>query len=180
MRNVILKPNEEIVVVFRQSSAVLVPAAVLALVLIITPLWYAARHAALGSLFAVYPVWALLVVVWFLHKFFLWHREVYVISTGRFVKMSHESLFRRTVSETALDRVLNVSLRTTGPWSMLAGFGDIDVQVVGRVEPLVVRSVARPAEVKEFLWRLHEQVLERSGRVHGMQEFSTPQQKIVN
>lgn len=179
MHNLILQPGEEVILRFRRSSSVMVPGVVLVLILLLAPLWYGYQNSVLDAILRAYPVWALLVGVWFLHKFFLWMREVYTVSTHRFVKVSHESVFQRVVTETALDRILNVSMRTTGPWSMLAGFGDIHLQVVGRVDPLVVRSVSRPAEVKEFLWRLHEQSLAQS-RGHGMQEYATTQQKMVS
>lgn len=179
MHNLILQEGEEIILRFRRSSAVLVPSAVLVLALLGAPIWYGVRYSVLDAIFRLYPLWAAVVGLWFLHRCFLWLREVYTVSTHRFVKVSHESVFQRVVTETALDRILNVSLRTTGPWSMLAGFGDIHLQVVGRVDPLVVRSVAHPAEVKEFLWRLHEQSLAHS-RGHGMQEYATSQQKLVS
>ncbi|MBP9686679.1 MAG: PH domain-containing protein [Candidatus Doudnabacteria bacterium] len=179
MHNLILQPGEEIILRFRRSSAVLVPAALLTLALFAVPVWYGLRYSVMDTIIRLYPVWGFVVGVWFLHRYFLWFREVYTVSTHRFVKVSHESIFQRVITETALDRILNVSLRTTGPWSMFAGFGDIELQVVGRVDPLVIRSVARPAEVKEFLWRLHEQSLAQS-RGHGMQEYATPHQKMVS
>lgn len=92
----------------------------------------------------------------------LWRREKYIVTTRRLVKTVHESVFRQVVTETTLDRILNISFRTTGPWSMLARFGDIDVQVVGRMEPIVVKSVRTPAQTKEFLWRLHERATANS------------------
>ena len=106
-------------------------------------------------------------------------RSKYIITTERLVKTVHESMFRQVVSETSLDRILNISFRSTGPWSVVAGFGDIDVQVVGRLEPIVVRSVNRPAVVKEFIWRLHEQAVKSTGKEHAkLNEYAKPNQPI--
>lgn len=180
MHTLLLQPGEEVILRFRRSRAVLVPACLLVLVLLGLPLWYGLQYTVLAAVLRLYPWWCVLVLGWFAHGFFLWFREVYTVSTHRFVKVAHEGIFQRIITETALDRILNVSWRTTGPWSMLASFGDIHLQVVGRVEPLVVRSVANPAEVKEFLWRLHEDALARAHALHGMQQYSTPQQKVVS
>lgn len=180
MRSVILKPEEKVVMFFRPSPAVLFKYASVALLAVVLVVWYALRY----QLFAVYGSWVFAVIcvaiLWFAHKYFLWHREKYIITTERLVKTVHENMFRQVVSESALDRILNISFRTTGPWSVVAGFGDIDVQVVGRLEPIVVSAVHRPAVVKEFLWRLHEQAVKESDTGHAMSnEYAKLNQPIV-
>lgn len=178
MRSIILQPGEEVVTVFRQSPAILAFPASLVLLLVLVPLWYATKYALLGTLKFWIFIWIALVLVWFSEKFILWRREKYIVTTARFVKTSHENVFKQEVSETALDRILNVSFRTTGPWSMLTGYGNIDLQVVGRVDPIIVKSVQRPAVVKEFLWRLHEQSLADRPTAHNMQEYGMPNQRV--
>lgn len=178
MRSIILQPDEEVVTVFRQSPAILTFPALVATVLLFVPFWYATKYSLVGSLKFWLFIWALLVFGWFLEKLVLWHREKYIVTTTRFVKTSHQNVFKQEVSETALDRILNVSFRTTGPWSMITGFGDIDLQVVGRVDPIIVKSVQRPAVVKEFLWRLHEQSLADRPTAHNMQEYGMPNQRV--
>ena len=179
MRSIILKPEEKVVMLFRSSPAVLFRYALLTFVVLLLVLWYTLKY----QLFAVYGVWAFLLIcltiLWFFQKYYLWHREKYIITTERLVKTVHESMFRQVVSETSLDRILNISFRSTGPWSVVAGFGDIDVQVVGRLEPIVVRSVNRPAVVKEFIWRLHEQAVKSTGKEHAkLNEYAKPNQPI--
>ncbi len=178
MRSIILQPDEEVVTIFRQSPAVLAFPALVAVVLLLLPFWYVIKYSLVSSLQFWLFIWVLLILSWFLEKVILWHREKYIVTTTRFVKTSHQNIFKQEVSETALDRILNVSFRTTGPWSMLTGYGDIDLQVVGRVDPIIVKSVQRPAVVKEFLWRLHEQSLADRPTAHNMQEYGMPNQRV--
>lgn len=178
MRSIILQPGEEIVTVFRQSPAILLFPTLVAAVVLILPFWYASTYALVGRLGIWLFIWTMIVSIWFIEKLVLWRREKYIVTTARFVKTSHQSVFKQEVTETALDRILNVSFRTTGPWSMIAGFGNIDLQVVGRMEPIIVKSVYRPGEVKEFLWRLHEQSLAGRTSAHGMQEYGLPNQRV--
>lgn len=178
MRSIILQPGEEVVTVFRQSPAILAFPALLVMVVLILPFWYASKYALIGRLGIMLFVWTAVVFFWFVEKLVLWRREKYIVTTSRFVKTSHLSVFKQEVTETALDRILNVSFRTTGLWSMVAGFGSIDLQVVGRMEPIVVKSIYRPGEVKEFLWRLHEQSLAGRASAHGMQEYGLPNQRV--
>jgi hypothetical protein len=164
MRSLILQAEEEVVAVFRQSRAVLVLPAVASAAAILLPVWYAVRYELLSALAFWLLLWSLVVLVWFVGRVYLWHRETYTITTRRLVKSVHEKVFQQVVSETALDRILNVSYRTTGAWSVVGKFGNVDVQVVGRLEPIVVKAVHDPAVMKEFLWRLHEQATNRGGR----------------
>ncbi len=177
MQAIILNSGEEVVLQFRRSIAVLAGPLVLTFVLIVLPVWYVNHYALSGYVGTFLFWWCVLVVAWFVRRFFLWHRERYIVTTHRFVKTGHDSVFRQTVSETALDRMLNISLRTTGVWSVLAGFGDIDLQVVGRLEPIIIRSVQRPGVVKEFLWRLHEKTGKTAGGSAG-EEYVKPNQPI--
>lgn len=179
MRSIILKPEEKVVMLFRSSPAVLFKYGLISVLVLLLVAWYAVKY----ELLAIYGVWVLLIVcsaiLWFLQKYYLWHREKYIITTERLVKTVHESMFRQVVSETSLDRILNISFRSTGPWSVVAGFGDIDVQVVGRLEPIVIKSVNRPAVVKEFIWRLHEQAVKSTGKEHAkLNEYAKPNQPI--
>lgn len=164
---------------FRSSPAVLARYILVSVVLLLLVLWYVFKY----QLLAIYWPWILvvtgIVALWCLQKYYLWHREKYIITTERLVKTIHESMFKQVVSETSLDRILNISFRSTGAWSVVAGFGDIDVQVVGRLEPIIVRSVNRPAVVKEFIWRLHEQAVRATGKEHAkLNEYAKPNQPI--
>lgn len=186
MRSLILQTDEEVVSVFRQSRAVLAAPGVVAVAAVLLPLWYVFRYDLFSTLAFWLFLWSVLVALWFLSKVFLWHRETYTITTRRLVKSVHEKMFHQVVSETALDRILNVSFRTTGPWSVLARFGNVDVQVVGRLEPIVVKAVRSPAVTKEFIWRLHERAAASSkdhfedadgSQVLPSQHFSTQKHK---
>lgn len=73
--------------------------------------------------------------------------------------MSHEGLFKKLVIETPLDRILNVSYKTTGFFSSIFSFGDVEVQVVGLIEPIVLKQVRYPAKLKDRLWKAHEDSL---------------------
>lgn len=181
MKNLILQPGEEVAVVFRQALATLCLPVLIAIVLIILPFWYALRYALFQSYSGFLAVWVAIVCVLFLRRYYLWRREKYIVTTVRFVKAAHEGVFKHVVSETMLDRILNISYRTTGPWSMMAGFGDVDIQVVGRIEPIVAKSVHKPALVKEFLWRLHEAATQGKRAVSAeylAEEFVKPNQPV--
>lgn len=163
MRSLILQPNEEVVVVFRQTPMVLWWPTAILLVATFVPIWYVAHYELYASASTFLLIWLCLVVLWWMRHIYLWSVQRYIVTTKRFVKVAHEGIFRHVVTETALDRMLNISFRTTGMLSVLARFGDIELQVVGLLDPIVVGNIADPTAVKEFLWRLHEQAVATRG-----------------
>jgi hypothetical protein len=91
------------------------------------------------------------------HSLVLWYLDVYRVTTARFIKSTYRTIFHQQVSETSLERILNISFKTTGPWSVVMNYGDVELQVVGKMEPIVVKNVKNPGLIKEYLLRLHEQ-----------------------
>src|SRR3546814_4664852 len=64
----------------------------------------------------------------------------------RLVHILHTGLFKKTVVETPLDRILNVSFRTTGILSTLFNYGDVLVEVVGLDHSLILKAIPGPSK----------------------------------
>jgi membrane protein YdbS with pleckstrin-like domain len=90
-----------------------------------------------------------------LRQAFIWRLNRYIITNERLIKIAHTGVFKRLVIETPLERILNVSFKTTGFLSSLFRFGDVEVQVVGLMEPVVLKNISQPGHVKDYLWKLH-------------------------
>jgi hypothetical protein len=162
MRGVILDTNEHVVRIFHQSKWVLAKPFILSLVAIVGPWWYVSKLSIprAGTLLVV---WTILICVYFLREYKLWMLQKYVITSKRLIKHHHDALFKKVVVETPLDRILNVSFKTTGLFSVIGRFGDVEVQVVGLIEPMILKHITHPANIKEYLWRAHAEAGKQSG-----------------
>ncbi len=85
----------------------------------------------------------------------LWYNNQYIFTNERLVRVSYHEIFRYTVMESSLDRILNVAFKTTGILSVMGHFGDVEVQAAGMLEPIVLKHINRPDEVKDYIWTLH-------------------------
>ena len=158
-----LQPGERIIRTFWQSDIVLLkPASIV--VVIIVAVWYyiLSYHLPEYSLVAILA--SLFSLSYFTHQYRLWSLQEYIISNRRLIKQFHQSIFKKTVVETPLDRILNVSFKTTGIFSVLFGFGDVEVQVVGLIEPIILKNIRYPERIKEYLWRAHEEAVKQQGQ----------------
>ena len=55
----------------------------------------------------------------------------YMLTSRRLLHVYREGLFNKHVNETYLDRILNVSFKTTGFISTIFEYGDVSVKAVG-------------------------------------------------
>lgn len=150
-----LQAEERIVRVLRQSCWVLIKPFVVSFILFAVPWWYIYRFA-LSEIRIQAVFWSVIPILYFVRAYRLWSLHSYIVTTKRLIKTHHETLFKRLVVETPIQRILNVSFRTTGFVSVLGRFGDVEVQVVGLMEPIILENIQRPAAVKEYLWRAHQ------------------------
>lgn len=146
---------------YRQSQLFIFKPLLIALIIIFVPLYFLWQYGLLSQLSSVVFVLALGAGLWFLRELIIWYKNCYVLTNFRLILFSHDGLFKRTVIETPLERVLNVSYKTTGMISALFDYGDVEVQVVGLVEPVILKHIPEPATIKDYLWEMHKRVATR-------------------
>lgn len=156
MHGYLLNPDERVVRVFLQSKLVLIKPFLIAGLAFGIPWWYL-LHYDLTSVRSAILVWSVVCLLYFVREYRLWTLQKYVITSKRLIKLQHEALFKKVVVETPLERILNVSFKTTGLFSVIGRYGDVEVQVVGLIDPIVLKNITRPASIKEYLWHAHEQ-----------------------
>jgi hypothetical protein len=88
-------------------------------------------------------------------RFISWWRNYYLLTSERLLLIKSESLFKKTVTEIPLDRVLNISYKTTGFLSTLFHFADVDIQIMGAEEPFLMAEISNPEEAKDAVWQAH-------------------------
>ncbi len=184
---IILQDSEQIRDIFRQSKVVFGKPLLISILAIGLPWYFGVKYGLAENYSQALWVWTLVVAIYFFRQVLVWRLNEYVITNKRLFKISHEGLFKRTVIETPLERILNVSYKTTGLLSVIFGFGDVEVQVVGLMEPLILHRIARPARIKDYLWQLHGRVATNQGKfdagdIPHMQEragYTKPNQRIM-
>lgn len=150
--------DENLLQIYRKHEMTLVPKILQVFVLIFVPWYFGLKY---DWVFAspthtkIFGAWTLLVAAYAFHVFLIWAINVYMVTTKRLLHIQHTGLFKKYVTETPLDRILNVGFSTTGVFSTLFHYGDVFVQVVGIEHPLVLKSVPNPSDVKDFIWKLH-------------------------
>ena len=150
-----LRHEEQLLRVYHQTFFVLAKPLLIFLAGVVLPAIPLLRYGLMNQYRGLFFLVFIGFLIYFLKHFIIWRLNSYVITTARLIKISHEGLFKKLVIETPLDRILNVSYKTTGVFSSLFEYGDVEVQVVGLIEPMNLRYINSPAAIKDYLWKAH-------------------------
>ena len=81
-----------------------------------------------------------------------WYYSVFVVTDKRFIQITRQGFFNKSVVDLTLDQIQMVNYQVKGFQETLLGFGTISVQTM--VGELTVKTVARPAKIQKKLGRI--------------------------
>jgi hypothetical protein len=160
-----LLENEKIQNIYRQTESVLFRPVLVVFGLIYFPWFILLKYEIAANHLRLLLFWTLLVLIYALRKFLLWLLNVYLLTNQRLVCVNYYGLFDKKVLESPLDKILNVSYHSKGLWQSLLGFGSVEVQAAGLKEPVILKNVAHPSQIKDALWQAHRHGGSQTSRV---------------
>ncbi|HEX3099574.1 MAG TPA: PH domain-containing protein [Patescibacteria group bacterium] len=178
--NIALKDFEHIRQIYRQSPFVLIHPLVVSGLAVVLPLYAVVRYASGNSaLRTALLIWAILVIGHALRLIIIWRLNTYVITNQRILHYAQKGLFDQTITETPHERVLNVSYKSEGFTSRVVGYGDVIVQVVGLMEPIVLKNISTPIPIKDYLWEMHKRIAQdKSNAVFDKSDATHVQEQV--
>ena len=174
---VALRPEEEVLQVYRQTAILLFEPLGMFFLGAVIPIYPLMRYGLFDKFFPLYLIWFAFIFVHTFNIFRTWQVGRYVVTSHRLIKISRQGWFKLLVIETTLDRILNVSYKTTGVLSSLFQYGHVEVQAVGLMEPIILDYIAEPAKIKDYLWDAHQEFVEKHGN-KDLEDFSKIQEHI--
>ncbi|HAG27392.1 TPA: hypothetical protein DCG61_01250 [Patescibacteria group bacterium] len=153
-----LREMEHVRAVYRQSKWVLIHPILANLFTVALPWYFIVRYDISGWITTVLWLWSVIVLAHLAIELLLWYLNRYVVTNMRLMHYDQTGLFKRTIIETPHERILNVSFKTEGVTSAIFGYGNVVVQVVGLIDPMVLKNVSNPLEIKDYIWEMHLRV----------------------
>lgn len=174
-----LKDNERVRQVYRQSPWVLTHPLGLSGIIIAILAYLTFRFSVQGPLLIIALGAIAIILLHGVKVFIIWWLNQYVITNQRILHYWQKGLFDQTVTETPHERVLNVSYKTEGMISTVIGYGDVVVQVVGLMEPIILKNIDQPMEIKDYLWEMHKRIAKDvGGSVYGSADATHVQEQV--
>jgi hypothetical protein len=149
-----LQQNEKVIKLFRQTEMVLAKHALIIFAAIYLPWFFLLKYELDYKFRSVLFIWTMLVFLYASYKYILWFLNVYILTNQRVVHVNYHTLFRKTVTETPLSHIANIGFSTGNVLQALFKTGNINVQITGVSQPLVLKNVRFPEKTKDFMWQM--------------------------
>ena len=153
-----LKDMEHIRQIYRQSGFVLFHPLILSFLAIVVPAYLVFQYEVSSFVNTLLWIWIIVVIGHAFRVFIIWRLNRYVVTNQRLLHYAQKGLFDQAVTETPHERVLNVSYKTEGIISSIFRYGDVIVQVVGLMDPIILKNISTPMEIKDYLWEMHKRL----------------------
>lgn len=95
--------------------------------------------------------WYLLVFAFAFEKTLIWFFNVYILTDERLIDINFPTLLYRSISQTKIDKIQNVSVKTSGYVRSLFNFGDVQVQSAEAIPQIVFEAVPNPEWVSQII-----------------------------
>lgn len=162
------KPYEKIVHVLRRHPITMVPAVLLLLSGIIMPiiliiltnnlfpgLLLSDAAFAITTLFM--SAYAIGILIFFFTNFTDFYLDIWIVTNDRIVDIEQFGLFSRSVSETDLYQIQDVTTEVHGPFATLFHFGDVVITTASQNAGIIFRNIKNPDRVRQDIVALaHE------------------------
>ncbi len=104
------------------------------------------------------------IVVINLYYMALWSATIYIltmylldswiVTDKRIINNTQQGFFNRTISETQLSRIQDVSVKISGLIPTVLHFGNVEIQTAGTTEKFVFEQIPNPEQVKDEIMNL--------------------------
>ncbi len=163
--------TETVVLFLRQHMIVLLGPALLTVLLVITPVGLLPllfRYLTLpftrptSYIIVGTAMWYVVTFGFALMSFLRWFFNIYIVTDKRIVDIDFIHLLYKEFSEARLDKIQDVTYKSSGIFSVFFDYGDAYVQTAGGDLPNIeFLSVPKPAKVVETISKL----LEKDGKI---------------
>lgn len=83
------------------------------------------------------------------YAYILWYFSMYIVTNERIRQISQKGLFKKTVVDLGLDKILSMSVNVPGPMAGMSRYGTILIQT--GVGDLIISKVPKPYDIHNKL-----------------------------
>jgi len=149
---IVPKPNEEVLMIVRQSLIPKSARLCLYAILFLIPFFFLYPLFRMGTMGVVlFFFFIALGTFLFWQTFRKWSHTLFVITDHRVIDIDQRGIFDRVVTESSFHQIDEVSYRTHGIMSTLFRYGTVTIALHGASVDLVFQHIRNPARVQNLL-----------------------------
>jgi len=152
--------DEKVILFLREAFITLVPAFLLAFIMVFVPPVIFPFFIKLFSPTVQIPVGYIVVgtIFWYVGTFgvlfsrlLYWFFNIFILTDQRIIDIDFINLLYKDVAETQLSRVQDISYNAKGIFATMFDYGDVMIQTAGEVPNFTFESVPKPSQVVDII-----------------------------
>jgi len=100
----------------------------------------------------IFGVWFLITLVYGFYEWLVWYLYLYFLTKRRVVDIEQKTLFIRSVSETNLDKIQDVTFEIRGFLATLFSFGNVKIETAGKETVITLDQVKNSEELQKIIF----------------------------
>jgi hypothetical protein len=89
--------------------------------------------------------------------------DAWIVTNKRLIDVEQIGIFRRSVSETRLEKIQDVTFEVKGIFGTIFHYGSITVQTAGAAQNFTIKQISDPAKIKTQLLSLYDERVRQVG-----------------
>ena len=166
-----LKEGEEVVIILRKHWASFLWPILKTFTILVIPFFLVFFLFATLWGMIVFFVWISIGFAYGLHKWITWYFDSFVITNWRIINIDQRGLFSRSVSETNLRNIQDVTYEIHGLMATAFNYGSVKVQTAGSDGTLKISSIPEPKSVQDLILELQTKVSKQGGEKMSAEEL---------
>lgn len=149
-----LKENEEIIRIVRKHWITFVTPFVKILIAIVPPFFFITFFLSSPPGTIAFVTWLILSALYAIIQWVKWYLDSFIVTNTRIIDIDQRGLFNRTVSETEIEKIQDVSYSIHGFFATLFGYGTCTVETAGTQTMIKLKHIRHPQELHRLLVEL--------------------------
>lgn len=104
----------------------------------------------------IFFVWVSFGLTYGFYQWLCWYFDHFIVTNQRIVNVNQKRLFARSVSETGLFNVQDVTYEISGLLASIFNYGTVKVLTASVNDSIQMSSIEKPKEVQELIMDLHK------------------------
>jgi len=150
-----LKEGEEVIRVVRKHWASFIWPVVKTFLVLVIPFLLSAFLFSNYIGVIIFFVWVSIGLGYGLYQWICWYFDHFIITNMRIVNIDQKTLFARSVSESGLANIQDVTYEINGFLASLFNYGTVKVMTASNNDSLKMLAIENPKEVQEIIMELH-------------------------
>ncbi|MFA5211033.1 MAG: PH domain-containing protein [Patescibacteria group bacterium] len=168
MEEIILKKEEKIFLKLRSTFLIIFWPSLLSLIILAVDAFFMFRLFQMGNKgIIIFTVSSLVAFVIFFRAYFLWKKNIFVITDNRIVDIERRSLVEKTVSEIYYNQIEDIAVEMKGFFASIFKYGDIILYIKKTKFKIIAPKIKNPVKIQQLLNSLKEKYLEKNEKIVG-------------